>query len=161
LIRDDQLAEMILIAKAAGSVEQEQMDLFGIHTLRASLAPQQAVIMAYVRERLRHEKRLFRTVLDNRRQLEEARTKVDTITAEDISSGATLWMALLDRMAYSRGTHTNQILRPYAEELAALQTGSKSELLSRAYTEMLAALAADYDEQFPNGSLLSARLEVA
>ena len=145
---DSRLTELIRLAKGAGTATEEQTDLFGTHTLTSSLVPQQAEIMAYVRDCLRKDRRLFGTVLDNHQRLKAARTKVDCEAAQEISAGSALRIEMLDRSAYFVGTDTNATIRKYAAQLA--KTEDKPQVLRTAYSEVFEALARDHRRNFPN-----------
>ena len=147
MLADSKLVELIRLAKGAGVVEQTQVDLFGTHAIKTNLMIEQAEVLSFVRDCLRKDRRLFSTVVGNKGRLEAGRTRVDAKAATTISDGAAARIDLLDRVAYSRGTETNRIVRYYAEMLLE-SPKAKNDTLHAAYAAIFQALGADYKRNF-------------
>jgi hypothetical protein len=152
-VSDAKLAELIRIARGSGNVTESQTDLFGTHELTRSLAPQQADILAYVREQLGRDKRLFSTVTRHKGRLAQGGTQVDVGTATGISQGAAARIAALDATAYSSGTQTNRLVREYARQLANSPKGARAGILLDGYSAIYDALEKDFGAQAPLGGM--------
>jgi ParB-like chromosome segregation protein Spo0J len=152
-VSNAKLAEMIRLAKGSESGTEMQSDLFGLHEIQKSYAPQMADILTYVREQLGRDKRLFGSVVRHKGRLEAGGTQVGVEEATGISQGAAARVAVLNATAYSSGSETNQLLRKYARELANSPRGARAGILRDAYAEIYDALERDYGAQTRLGGI--------
>ncbi len=136
-INEGVLSELIDLVQGAPSTVTTQATLFGVEAIQQSNAIEKAGVMAYVRQELSRDRRLFGTVAGQAGRLETAGNVIDVAQSRGVSREAAQLLDIWDRVKTQQG-EISDILNDAARRIAGGESASKVQ--QEAYEQIREAL---------------------